>query len=607
MQRNRRSDTVRLVRLLSLVVLHHRTVEYLEFDAGPITVLFGKNNVGKTSILEAITSAFTRGAQQRVSVREGNDWDYPQSALHFGLSPGVTFDDQAAAAFGSVPPPGEVTFLGSGDRIGQVIGPPQVSGKSDFPWLAHLSGGGSFEEGFIGGGPALHVLWPEWEVSDLERRVEKSLEEIDGPVVFFGCDPKRTGPNRAPWLIAVDVEGVDQKTYTVHPEALRAADRLGGLATDLLPDFIDGSIDVEIVDPMLWVGDRCRVAINYVPRDERINAHAVSGAGQGPGRWMAAAVQIALHLLCEHRDLVSSHDPGPFGLSGHVLLIDEPEAHLHPSAVASIVRWCRLMAQRGFTLILASHHEQFLRAEGDEFRLVNVRRDPETGQSTARTVSSAATPVLQELANEVGVHPAVALSLRRAILFVEGPLDEAVLDEYAGPQLDAAGILIVPIHGTKNLEGLIDGEFATRLGIKVGVLTDNTVTSTMWDRSNSKRSSEEKKLVKLIQRYEDLDAPVPKLFGVPEDDLLFALPPDAIGEHIDGRFPGWEELVDECRTAEARGKSDSVNWKSYAEKQYGLSIATADGVRRLVRELDLAGVELPSIRRVVDEILAWSQ
>jgi len=51
------------------------------------------------------------------------------------------------------------------------------------------------------------------------------------------------------------------------------------------------------------------------------------------------------------------------------------------------------------------------------------------------------------------MHPATTLSLHRAILFVEGPLDEAVLDEYAGAALDVAGVTIIPIHGTKNLEG----------------------------------------------------------------------------------------------------------------------------------------------------------
>lgn len=77
-----------------------------------------------------------------------------------------------------------------------------------------------------------------------------------------------------------------------------------------------------------------------------------------------------------------------------------------------------------------------------------------------------------------------------------------------GDNRDVAGVTIIPIHGTKNLEGLIDGEFTTRLGIKTGVLTDNTVTATMRDRSGKRRTGEEKKLVKLIQRFGDQGLPV---------------------------------------------------------------------------------------------------
>lgn len=205
----------------------------------------------------------------------------------------------------------------------------------------------------------------------------------------------------------------------------------------------------------------------------------------------------------------------------------------------------------GFTVVAASHHEEFLRASGDEVTFVKVSRDVESSRTTARTLLTAATPLLQELATEVGMHPAAVLSLHRAILFVEGPLDEAVLDEYAGPSFDAAGVTIIPIHGTKNLEGLIDGEFTTRLGIKIGVLTDNTLAATIWNRSNRKRSSEEVKLVRLIQRFKDKGLPPPDLFGVAEDDLLFALPPHAIREFVNGPFPGWHELRE--RVSRIRG------------------------------------------------------
>jgi hypothetical protein len=94
---------------------------------------------------------------------------------------------------------------------------------------------------------------------------------------------------------------------------------------------------------------------------------------------------------------------------------------------------------------------------------------------------------------------------------------------------------------------------------------------------------------------------------VPEDDLLFALPADAIRDYLQGPFPGWKELVAECREALGKGPSDSVDWKSHALEHYGLPITTAAGVRGIVRDLDLDNVPLPSVRRVIDEVVNWAK
>jgi hypothetical protein len=142
------------------------------------------------------------------------------------------------------------------------------------------------------------------------------------------------------------------------------------------------------------------------------------------------------------------------------------------------------------------------------------------------------------------------------------------------------------------------------------VLTDNTVTATIRDRSNKKRSSEEIKLVRLIRRFEDQGLPRPDLFGVPEDDLLFAIPPEGIRQCFataGSPFPGWLELREECRHALGKGASDSVDWKAYAEEHYHLPLTTADGVRSVIHAVDLAGVQLPSIRAVVDDVIAWAR
>ncbi|MBN9620701.1 MAG: hypothetical protein J0H43_13385, partial [Actinobacteria bacterium] len=167
---------------------------------------------------------------------------------------------------------------------------------------------------------------------------------------------------------------------------------------------------------------------------------------------------------------------------------------------------------------------------------------------------------------------------------------------------------IVPIHGPKNHKGLNTAELVTGLGLKLGLLTDATETATMGERSNKKRSSEEKKVLRVIQMAEERGLPVPTPFGVEEDDLLFALPPQAISQYYlsGGPFPEWKQLVADCRAAEGKTSADSVNWKAYAKERYGLPLTTPEDVRHIVHTLDLNGVALPSVKRVVNEIVEWA-
>jgi hypothetical protein len=160
-------------------------------------------------------------------------------------------------------------------------------------------------------------------------------------------------------------------------------------------------------------------------------------------------------------------------------------------------------------------------------------------------------------------------------------------------------VKIIPIHGTKNLEGLITAEFATELGIKMGILTDATDSVTMAQRTGKKRSSEERQVIKVIQVATERGLPVPMSFGVPEDDMLFALPAETIRDHLKGHFPGWKELVAECRSALGKGPSDSVDWKPYALQHYGLPITTPGGVRDVVRKIRPCQCAIALNKRVV--------
>lgn len=149
-------------------------------------------------------------------------------------------------------------------------------------------------------------------------------------------------------------------------------------------------------------------------------------------------------------------------------------------------------------------------------------------------------------------------------------------------------------------------ELVADLGIKTGILTDATDPATMQARAKSKRSSEEKKVLEVLRIAKERGLRPPATFGVPEADLLFALPADAIRAHLCEPFPGWKELVDECRQELGKTPSDSVDWKAFAAERYGLQIDTPAGVRQIVRKLELAGVELPSIETVVGQVIKWA-
>ena len=576
------------MRLLGLSLDGHRSVERLEFDAGPFTVLFGKNNAGKTNILETIYGVFVPDDQRIIRRTHGGRLSHPNGALYVELEPGLAFDDVVAAAVGVEVAAEGVAFTGSG----VLIGDPAAYRDDDAGNLDPRS----WQDNLLDA-PGPHVLFLDWQYSDVHARVETAIANL-----------ARTDAMRRrrdwPWLEMITTS--EGYAYKVPAETEARVAQLSSLATDLLPDFVDGSIGAQLTTATLW-GEYPKVTLEYNQRGQSQCADSLDTAGQGAARWMAAAVQVAQHLMGDYPGLMTLRDLGPREFSRHVLLVDEPEAHLHPSAVASMVRWCQRMVAHGFTVIVASHHEEFLRAAGDDVTLVHVTRDADLVYTRARTLPSATTLRLQDLAQEIGLHPATALSLHRAILFVEGPLDEAVLVEHGGLALDAVGVKILPIHGTKNLEGLVAVEVVAELGIKIGILTDATVTDTMADRSGKKRSSEERKVLKVLQIAAQKGLTPPTAFGVPEDDLLFALPPEAIRDYLDGPFPGWKELVAECRTALGKGPSDSVNWKDFAQHEYGLPITSPGGVRDVVRNLDLAGVDLPSVKKVIDEVVAWAK
>lgn len=573
------------MRVVSFYLTGHRSVEDLEFEAGAVTVLFGRNNAGKTNILETVFGILSPDSDGILRRTVTDRLSSPRGALVVDLERGIPADEEVGfRIWGSEawPEPARVSFTSFG------VTPLEPNDLED-EWgvIPEESWGGVSIE--TPSRPSAMLL--DWSFINLHERVVSAVEALSQQSRY------------SPWLEPVRDGEVFR--YQVPSATEELVSRIASLATDLLPDFVDGAIRAHVTAPDLWQ-TMPKVLLEYEQRGATQCSDLVDAAGSGAARWIAAAVQVALQVAADHPGATSLRDVPGRHLSHYLLLVDEPEAHLHPGAVGSIVRWCSRMARHGVNILVASHHEAFLRAAGDAITLVHVTRDADLVTTAARTLPTAASRRLLELAEDVGVHPVTMLSLHSAILFVEGPLDEAVLDEFAGLELDAAGVKILPVHGTKNLEGIVAAEIVTDLAMRLGILTDATDPETMEQRSNKKKSSEEKKVLRVLKIAEEKGLPVPTPFGVVEEDLLFVLPTTAIRNFLQGPFPGWKELVEECRKEQGMSPSDSVNWKLFARERYGLPLDSTEGVREIVRSLDLAGVELPSLRRVVDQIVEWA-
>lgn len=94
---------------------------------------------------------------------------------------------------------------------------------------------------------------------------------------------------------------------------------------------------------------------------------------------------------------------------------------------------------------------------------------------------------------------------------------------------------------------MFSAELVQHPGLRIGILIDATDVETLRDRSNKKRSSEEKKLLRVVELARQAGHGTPALFGVPDADLLFALPREAVEEYRGGPFPEWADLVAESR------------------------------------------------------------
>ncbi len=237
------ADSARRINTTPPTTLHRVEPDCLDFEVGPFTVLFGKNNAGKTNILETIFGIFAGSDERAVRRTHAERSSHPDGAMEVTLEPGLPFDDAVSAALGAEagPTPRAVTLTRRGAHVGD---------PSDYVDPEAQSPGADADVSEVTDWPSLHVLFLNWEFAGLHERVATRIAELAGT--------QRQRLRRDwPWLEMIRTTD-GEFAYRVPVATEARVNQLASLTSDLFPDFVDGTIRAHVTAASLWgIRRRC--------------------------------------------------------------------------------------------------------------------------------------------------------------------------------------------------------------------------------------------------------------------------------------------------------------------------------------------------------------
>ncbi len=225
-----------------------------------------------------------------------------------------------------------------------------------------------------------------------------------------------------------------------------------------------------------------------------------------------------------------------------VLLVDEPEVHLHLDAQTEVRNW---LAERSsewddLSTVVATHSPKFFDYRRDEARISIV--DPWDEQGPAILDITGNLPAtLDERGDSLGMQTMDRFLLNKGFLLVEGPHDEQVIGHFYGEQLRSRDVRIVPLWGTKGEFSLTWARMLDQVERPMALLVDN--------RLNSVESLE-------LERFKNLSRGSQVLLygdGHLEIDVIFTLPEEAVRRRLadlgcEGNFEGgWAKIQERIR------------------------------------------------------------
>ena len=277
-----------------------------------------------------------------------------------------------------------------------------------------------------------------------------------------------------------------------------------------------------------------------------------------------------------------------------VLLVDEPEAALHPAGVDSVGRWLENQAVTFGSVFVATHNLRIFDTDFPSTSRLMITAPLHEPRKLKRLDEE--DELLTELVEEMGFSPGEVLLLTKYFLMVEGPHDQIVLEGLFGKEFKQASVKIIPLHGLKRAEkSFLDSELAASLKIPMGLLVDNIRLG--------ERTGESKAIDRLLRECESAGKSV-DVFPLTKADILDYLPDEVVAEFCQSEFDGWKVARERYDAeGEAQEASRRLDFKSWVRTSYGVEL-DRESIRKMVSETKRCFLIDEELQRIRDGVVA---
>ena len=448
--------------LARVVVENYRGFTRLELDLEKTTVLIGENNTGKTSMLDAVRTCLSRTFARRGNPFEDHDYHLPSDKARPGDAGSLTITVDFAEAKPSEWPPEilqtlpDAAVLYTGDLYHITL---RVTSQFDKTLGDFLTDWDFLD---AAGKPmpkakrtqnliALQQLSPVYYLSALRD----AARDFGTRAAFWA--PFLRNPAISPQLqtqLEKEMASLNGKIIKAEPRLTKVKDHLAKAQKVVTLGGKD-VVDIEAIPSKVW---------EMLSRAQ-VNVAGVTGASLPLARHGAGTQSLASIFLFEAFLESGITKPDPF--SEAILAIEEPEAHLHPSAVRAL--WGTLDAVKGQKLI-ASHSGDLL----SEVPLDAIRRFRRAG-NTVEVRQLGPKTLSDNEARKIQFHVRRTrgeLLFARCWLLYEGETEYWILAESAramGHNLEQVGVRLVE-YADVGVASLV--KLANDLGIEWHCLCD---------------------------------------------------------------------------------------------------------------------------------------